>query len=212
MATYGVTYDVVQQEKYDRTQIAIRLLILIVLGILANALGWILGLAYLIIPIVAAILISQKGAPAYFEESPKGMQRWLAYLAAVYSYFYMLTDKFALDDPRTGIRFDVQPSGEPTAGNVLLRIILAIPHAIVLGLLGIVAFILAVIAAIMILANETYSEGIFDFLRGYMRWHARLYVYLAGFVQDYPPFALDTGSESPASPPPPQQEAPTGAG
>ena len=60
MATYGVTYDVVQQEKYDRTQIAIRLLILIVLGVLANALGWILGLAYLIIPIVAAFLVLQR--------------------------------------------------------------------------------------------------------------------------------------------------------
>ena len=211
MATYGVTYDVVQQEKYDKTQIAIRLVILVVLAVFAYAIEWVFGLAYLIVPVVAAILISQKGAQAYFSESERGMQRWLAYLAAIYSYFYMLTDKFALDDPRTGIRFEVEPSGEPTAGNVLLRIILAIPHAIVLGLLGIVAFILAIIAAIMILANETYSQGIFDFLRGYMRWHARLYVYLAGFVQEYPPFALDTGSESPASPPPPHQEAPTGA-
>jgi len=210
MASYGVTYDVTQQEKYDKTQIAIRLLIFIVLAVLANALGWVFGLAYLIVPIVAAVLISQKGAATYFSESERGMQRWLAYLAAFYSYFYMLTDKMAIDDPRTAIRFEVAPSGEPTAGNVLLRIILAIPHAIVLGLLGIVAFVLAIVAAIMILANETYSSGIFDFLRGYMRWHARLYVYLAGFAQEYPPFSLDTGSESSATPPP-QQEAPTSA-
>ena len=83
---------------------------------------------------------------------------------------------------------------------MLLRIILAIPHAIVLGLLGSLPASSCSIAAIMVLINETYPDGIFNFLRGYARWNARIYAYLAGFVQDYPPFALDTGSEAAASP------------
>jgi hypothetical protein len=77
-----------------------------------------------------------------------------------------------------------------------VRIITAIPHAIVLAILGVVAAILAIIAAVMILVGESYPEGIFDFLRGYVRWQARVYAYLAGLVDEYPPFAFDTGSES----------------
>jgi hypothetical protein len=47
----------------------------------------------------------------------------------------------------------------------------------------------------MILIQEKYAEGIFGFIRGDLRWNARMYVYLAGLAQEYPPFALDTGTE-----------------
>jgi hypothetical protein len=83
-----------------------------------------------------------------------------------------------------------------------LRIIFVIPHAIVLGLLGIVAAILIVVAGIMILINESYPEGIYSFLRGYMRWYVRVLAYMGSLVDEYPPFALDTGSEMAELPPP----------
>jgi hypothetical protein len=200
MATYGATFDIDRPERYDRIQIAIRLLILIVLSILAGSMGWVHGLLYLGLPVVGAILISQKGAKQYFAESEQNVTLWLRYVIAFYAYIGLLTDKLPNEDPRQTLRFDVAPAGEPTAGNVLLRIITAIPHAIVLFLLGIVAFVLGIIAAIMIVVSETYPEGIFNFLRGYVRWQARVYAYMAGLVQEYPPFALDTGSEAPAAP------------
>lgn len=200
MAAYGTTFDIEHQEKYDRTQVAIRILIVIVLSILAGAIGWIFGALYLAIPVLAAILISQKGAKQYHDESEQNMTMWLRYVVAFYAYLGLLTDKLPNEDPRQTLRFDVTPAGEPTAGGVLVRIITAIPHAIVLGLLGIVAGVLIVIAAIMIVVNESYPEGIFSFLRGYLRWQVRVYAYLAGLVQEYPPFALDTGPESPAVP------------
>lgn len=200
MAAYGATFDIEQQASYDKTQVAIRIVILIVLSIIAGAIGWLFGLAYLIVPVAAAVMISQKGAAAYFAESDGNMKKWLRMLIGFYAYLAMLTDKLPDGEGRSPARFDVTPTGEPSAGQVLLRIILAIPHAIVLGLLGIVAGILVLIAAIMVLINGTYSEGIFTFLRGYARWNARMYAYLAGFVQEYPPFSLDTGSEAAASP------------
>ena len=49
-----------------------------------------------------------------------------------------------------------------------------------------------VIAAISILANESYPSGVYEFLRGINRWEARLLVYLASLVEEYPPFSLDT--------------------
>lgn len=198
---YPVTFDVSQQERYDRVQVVIRLLILIVLAMLGVALGWINALLYIGIPVLAAVLISQKGPERYLAESRDNMTLWLRYILALYAYIGLLTDRLPGTELREIITFDVAPEGEPTAGGVLLRIITAIPHAIVLGILGIVAGILLLIAGIMILIQESYPAGIFDFLRGYLRWVARLFAYLGGLVEEYPPFALDTGPEAAISPP-----------
>jgi hypothetical protein len=214
MASYPVVFDIQQQEKYDRVHIAIRVGIIILLSIIAGAIGWIFGLLYLAVPILAAILIAQKGAQKYFDESEQNMVMWLRWIAGFYAYLFLLTDRLPNQDLKETMRFEVRPQGEPSPGGVLLRIILAIPHAIVLGLIGIVAFILAIIAAIMILIQEKYPEGIFNFLKADLRWNARMYVYLAGLAQEYPPFAFDTGPEGGepvAASAAPSPDAPTGA-
>lgn len=203
MAAYPVTFDIQHQEKYDRTHVFIRIVLFVVVGVLfsfVKPLSAVSGLLYLAVPVVAAILIAQKGAAAYFAERETNMVKWLRWLFALSAYVSMLTDRLPNENPKETLRFEVTPVGEPTAGSVLLRIILAIPHAIVLALLGIVAGILIIIAAIMVLAQEKYPEGIFNFLRGYERWNARVYGYMAGFAQDYPPFAFDTGPEEGAPP------------
>lgn len=200
MAAYPVTFDIQQQAKYDRTHVVIRIVLFLVVGVLfsfVQPLSSVSGLFYLVVPVVAAILIAQKGAAAYFAERENNMAKWLRWLFALSAYVSMLTDRLPNQDPKETLRFEVTPVGEPSAGSVLLRIILAIPHAIVLALLGIVAGILIVIAAIIVLVQEKYPEGIFNFLRGYGRWNARVYGYMAGFAQDYPPFAFDTGPDGP---------------
>jgi hypothetical protein len=130
------------------------------------------------------------------------MTKWLRYLLAFYAYMGLLTDRLPNEEPKETLHFEVATTGSPTAGSTLLRIILAIPSAIVLGLLGIVAGILVLYAAIMILIQETYPEGVYNFLRGVMRWEARLLAYVASLVDEYPPFALDmqSGGAAPAPP------------
>jgi hypothetical protein len=122
--------------------------------------------------------------------------KWQGYIIAAYAYLGLLTDRLPNEPVNQTLRFEVRPTGTPSVGQALLRIILAIPHAIVLGLLSIVAAILIVVAGIMILIQEKYPEGIYSFLRGYMRWYVRLLAYLGSLVDEYPPFALDTGSET----------------
>lgn len=200
MAAYPVTFDVAQQEKYDKTQVLIRLVILIILSIVAGAIGWAYGLVYLAVPVAAAVLISQRGAQRYLDEADTNITSWLRLIIRVHAYLVLMTDTFPSSETDHPVRFGVTPTGTPTAGGTLLRIILAIPHAIVLGLLGIVATILTIIAAIMILVQGTYPGGIFNFLRGYVRWNGRVLAFLAGLVDEYPPFALDTGSEQAALP------------
>jgi hypothetical protein len=194
MAVYASVFDAAPQEKYDRVQIALRLAIVLVLAILAGAIGWLYGLIYLAIPVVAAVLISQKGAERYLAESDGNITKWLRYIVAFYAYLVLLTDKLPSDSAMP-VRFEVRPTGTPSVGQALLRIILGIPHYIVLALLGIVSVVLWVIAAVMVLIQESYPKGIFDFQRGYVRWYSRVLVYAASLAGEYPPFSLDTGEE-----------------
>ena len=202
MATYGATFDIARPEKFNRVQIAIRILIVVVLSILGGVVSWLYGAVYLAIPVVAAILISQRGTERYLAEAGENMTKWLRFLLAFYAYMSLLTDRLPNEEPKETLHLEVAASGSPTAGSTLLRIILAIPSAIVLGLLEIVAGILVVIAAIMILVGETYPDGIYNYLRGVMRWQARLFAYMASLVDEYPPFALDMESEGTAPAPP----------
>ncbi len=198
---YPVSFNIQQPDKFDRAHVFVRLMIVILLSVLAGAFGWIAGVVYLGIPVLAAVLISQKGAERYLAEAGGSMTKWLRYIVAFYAYLALLTDKLPADDTSDYLTFEVRPSGTPTTGDAVLRIILALPSAIVLAVLWAVGAILGLVAAILILTQETYPAGIYGFLRGLMRWEARLLAYLASLVDAYPPFALDTEDEP--SPPAP---------
>jgi hypothetical protein len=79
------------------------------------------------------------------------------------------------------------------------RLLLAIPHAILVGpvwfaragsagLLGVAAYFLAIVTwfAILITGNEV--QGIREFSLYYLRWRARAAAYMALFTDQYPPF------------------------
>ena len=191
-ADYPVTFDVTRPEKFERPHLAIRILILIILSILSE----IVGLIYLLLPVLAAIFISQKGSERFLAEDGPRMTGWLRWLVAIDAYIALLTDRFPTEKPEQIIRFDVQASGSPTVGSALLRLIYSIPSALILGLLSIVSAVIWLIAAVMILVNESYPQGLFDFQRGVVRWGARLLAYHASLTDQYPPFALDTGPEA----------------
>src|SRR5437868_14709021 len=142
MADYPVTFDIAYPAKMDRVQIAIRIGILIVLSILGGAISWIWGGMYIIIPVVAAIMISQRGGEKYVTEADENMTKWLRLPMAFHAYLGLLTDRLPNEDPRETLTFDVRPTGTPSAGQTLLRIIPGIPHYIAIALLDIVALIL----------------------------------------------------------------------
>jgi hypothetical protein len=224
MTSYPVIFDTTRPEKFDRTQVVIRILVVLLLSILAGAFGWLLGIVYLAIPVIAAILISQKGAEGYLGEKGGVNMTLLQWYFAIYSYLLLLTDRFPTDNPQNEIRFEVTPTGSPTVGSALLRLIFSIPSAIVVGILGIAGFVVLIIAVISVLIQEQYSEGLYNFQLGIMRWQARLMGYHASLVDEYPPFALDTGHDESApaatmdaapappaaepAPPPPPEPAP----
>jgi len=121
--------------------------------------------------------------------------------------------------PAYPVTFDVEP--QLTGRNRLtvgFRIILAIPHLIIVGgpgialggggywferghptvrlfssvpgngVLGVVAFVVAVIAWFAIVFGGTQPRGLWDFTRMYMRWRTKAGAYIALLRDEYPPF------------------------
>jgi hypothetical protein len=191
-ANYPVSFDVTRPEKFERPQLGLRIVVLIIALILSE----LLSLLYLVFPALAAVFISQKGPERFLAEDGPRMTGWLRWVLALYAYIGILTDRVPSEKPEEIVHFEVQTGGSPTVGSALLRLIYSIPSAFVLALLGFVAGIVWIIAAVMVLVQENYADGLFDFLRGVLRWEARLLAYHSSLVEQYPPFALDTGAES----------------
>jgi threonine/homoserine/homoserine lactone efflux protein len=195
MTDYPVTFDVVARpEKFQRPQVLIAILVAIVLGV-------VMWFAYVVFPIMAAIWISQKGSEKYLDEDGPKMTGWLRSIVAYYCYVFFLISRLPSEGVEEQVKFEVQRGGSPSVGSALLRLIYSIPSGIVLGVLGFVAEILWLVAAVQVLIQENYSEGIYNYFRGYMRWQARLLGYHVSLVDQYPPFALDMepGGSAPAA-------------
>ena len=188
-----VTFDVERPQTFERAHVFLRIAVLIVIGWIGHP----YGLLWIGLPIVAAILVSQKGGQRYVEENGPTVTRVLGWILGVVAYVGLLTDRL----PGPGehpVRFQIERSGSPTVRSALLRILYAIPNLIVLAIVGFVGVFVWVVAVISVLADESYPESLWKFLLGLVRWEAHLLAYLASLVDSYPPFTLETRTVSPA--------------
>jgi len=191
VASYPVTFDLERPGKMSRSHVLLRILLLILVSWIAGSSGG-LGLAYLGIPVVAAILVAQKGGERYLAEDGERVSGWIAFIVGLLAYVNLLTDELPVSG-RPAVQLRIVRSGSPTVGSALLRLIKGIPSALVLVLIGLVGWVVWIIAAVAILLNERYPENLWNFQRGLVRWEARLLGYLASLVDPYPPFSFDTG-------------------
>jgi hypothetical protein len=75
--------------------------------------------------------------------------------------------------------------------TVAFRLILVVPHFIVLYVLGIAASVVVIIGWFGALATGRLPGFAADYLSGYLRWYCRTAAYLLLLTDEYPPFALD---------------------
>lgn len=188
-----VSFEIERPAAFKREHVFLRVAVFIVVGWVGHP--W--GLLWLGLPLVAAILVSQKGGQRYLDENGPAVTRVLNWILDLAAYLALLTDALPGGSGHA-VRFQVERSGSPTVGSVLLRILWAIPSLIVLAILSFVGAIVWLIAAVSVLVDERYGEGLWRFLAGLVRWEAHLLAYLASLVDDYPPFTLASGSVSPA--------------
>ena len=186
--TYPVVFDLERPPAFQRAHVLLRVALLVVIGWVGHP----LGLLWIGIPVVAAILVAQKGGRRYLDESGPTVTRVLNWILDVTAYVALLTDRL----PGPGehpVRFEVERSGVPMTGSAILRILSVIPSLIVFAFLTFVGSIVWVIAVVCVLVNERYPAGMWRFLRALLRWEACVLAYLASLVDRYPPFALQTG-------------------
>lgn len=201
MNTYPVHYSVDKPAQFDRLQLVIRILALVVLGILGLSLGLLFWVAYLALPVIAAVRLSNGRDPVdYLERDGPRILRALRWFAAIYAWFGLVSDKLPHRSPDETVRVEIERSGQPTPASALVRLFFGLPSMLVLGLLGLIGWLVWIWSALMVLVEKRVGDGAHAFLAGLQRWTIRLLAYQAALVEDYPPFSFQDS-------PPPQLPA-----
>jgi hypothetical protein len=194
MTSYPVVFTVARPERFNRMHLLIRMALFAAISAMGTSLGVAFCILYLLLPVLSAAMISQKGPARFHTEDGPWLERALRWVMAFYAYMALLTDKLPGAPPDGPVRFEVHIGGSPTPQSALKRLFSSLPSAIVLAVLSIALWLIWVVSAIMILITEQYPESLYDFQCGVLRWQARLLGFHASLVEEPPPFRFDPGS------------------
>jgi hypothetical protein len=78
----------------------------------------------------------------------------------------------------------------PVLGQTI-KTFLLIPHLFILYILGSLVLVVAVVATLVILFKGSYPAGMHGFVVGVTRWNVRVYAYLLGLTDRYPPLTFE---------------------
>ncbi len=196
---YPVRFDVAYPGRLSRLSTFFRLFLLIPVGLLSYV------LQYVVFPVwigARVAVICKRKYPRWLFDAGTAYIAWAARLNA---YVFLQTDRYPSFDPETSpvtLEYDYPEPGAPSRWRgIIWRILLLIPHFIVLGFLWIALVVVVFIAWFAILFTGRYPTGMFDFVTGVSRWQYRVAGYFLGFTDRFPPFALApvAGSASPAT-------------
>ena len=186
-SAYPVQVSASMPKRFERVQVLLRIGIWFVLGWLSQA---VLSILFFGGPIITAALIAQNGGAEFHKRHGATYAKVVRFLTQFQGYMLVGTDALPSWDKPGPIDYECKFTGEPTIGSALLRFIMVIPQAIALAVVGFVAILLAVVAAIMVLVNESVGREIWRFQLGVVAWQARVISYYLSLVEEYPPFSL----------------------
>ncbi len=196
---YPVSYDIARPERYNRWTVGFRFILAIPLIILISGFriagnflnGGALTSLLVALAVFAWFTILFTGRfPEIMRNTAEMLFRWTLNIGA---YLLLQADPY----PPFGagpypLAVGVTPAEQYNRWTVGFRLILAIPHFIVLFFLGITQFVVTIIAWFAILFTGEYPQSLFDFSVGVSRWSARVEAYVYLFVDEYPPFTLES--------------------
>jgi uncharacterized protein DUF4389 len=125
--------------------------------------------------------------------------------AMVFRYQWRVTSYWAFTrEPYPPFQFELTPAdpgGDPATlqiarpaslsrWKIFLKWLFAIPHYLVLAVLGIASFVVLIIAFFAVIITGEWPEGLRNFFVGYFRWTYRVNAYVFLLTDDYPPFSL----------------------
>ena len=168
----------------------VKLIILLPHFIVLYVLGIVAFLAHLIIWI--PVLFTGR-YPDWGFSLTAGVVRWYQRLIL---YLYGLSDNypaFAMEAPGDVVVPRPESSSRfwaiPIIG-IFVKFIILIPHFIVLYVLGLVVALCQLVIWIPVLFTGEYPTWAHQLVAGYVLWYTRVYAYLLGLIDAYPPFSF----------------------
>jgi hypothetical protein len=118
---------------------------------------------------------------------------YLRWRVRALSYLMLLEDRYPPfgDAPYPASLTVEDPVGPRNRLTVGFRILLAVPHYIVLFFVLCAWWVTTIVSWVAILITARYPQGLYNFGVGALRWLLRVEAYLLLMVDEYPPFALD---------------------
>jgi hypothetical protein len=158
---------------------------IIIVVVMASA-----GAGFLTFATVLMILFRKK-YPRWWFDFNLELRRLSARLNAYTSY---LRDEYPSTDEEQAVHLEIaypDAEGQLNRFMPLIKWLLAIPHYVILIILGICTFVVTLIGWLAILILGQYPRGLFEFVVGVARWGERVNAYAGMLVTDrYPPFRL----------------------
>jgi hypothetical protein len=98
----------------------------------------------------------------------------------------------AMSTPDLVYRHAVNPKrGLAATGIVFIKLLLALPHLIIINALQYLGVVAAYIGYFVVAFTGTMPGGLYRFMEIWMGWHARTYGWIIGYSDVYPPFETD---------------------
>jgi hypothetical protein len=172
-----------------RVHVAARAILLLALGTLGLSSAY--WLCYLVLPALAALVVTQKGSERALAETGPPTVRVLRWLASAYAYLWLLTDVLPTSSEASPVDLRVELGGKPTSSSTLLRLINSVPAVVLLVVLTIVALPVWIVGAAWILAKEHLPDFVHDYLLVTLRYQFRFAAYHLSLVDRYPTLSRD---------------------
>jgi hypothetical protein len=187
-ASYPVTFEVEYPERLSRGLIFVKWLLAFPHWLIVGIFGYLVELTTFISWF--AILFTGRYPKALFDLAVMYF-RWNTRMLA---YVALLRDEYPPfsggAEPEYPVRLDIEYPERLSRLLIFVKWLLAIPHLLILALLGLVAFLVYVIGWFAILFTGRLPRGLFDFLVGYGRWGLRVNAYILLLRDEYPPFSM----------------------
>ena len=188
-----------QFELRNRLTTAVRPILAIPHSILVGPVYWwsrgggvgLLGAAAYVLAIVSWFSLLITG------EQPRGIREfslhYLRWRTRALAYMALFVDAYPpFGDAPYPATIDVPDPALPRDRvTIAVRLLLALPHFVVLFFLLIGWFVTTVVAWFAILFTASYPSSLYPFGAGVMRWTLRVEAYLLLLVDEYPPFTLE---------------------
>jgi len=194
----GVSGAVILEHR-NRLTVALRPILAIPHAILVGPAGWVrpVGAAGLLGSAAYVLAIVNWFALLITGEELKGVRAfqiyYLRWRTRAVAYMALFADEYPpFGDGPYPMSIDlVEPTAPRDRATIAVRLLLVIPHLVVLFFVLFAWFVSTVIAWFAIVFTGRYPAAFASFGVGAMRWMIRVEAYMLLLVDEYPPFSID---------------------